>query len=203
MPERIRIFVDFWNFQLQWNDTAPNLKIDWPKLPGVLLKKTEMVAGIDNYQYDGTIVYSSVDMTTPVGGKHKGWLKTFLDRQPGINVYTRERKPHPKPVYCRECGGTIADCPLCNKPLKRAAEKGIDSAIITDMFSLAWANAYSVAILVTSDADYVPAVENLQAKGFKIINGAWKNIGYELRGKCWAAFDIDELIPLLKRSANP
>lgn len=67
------------------------------------------------------------------------------------------------------------------------------------MFSLAWANAYSVAILVTSDADYVPAVENLQAKGFKIINAAWKNIGFQLSGVSWASFHIDDLIPQLIR----
>jgi uncharacterized LabA/DUF88 family protein len=199
MPERIRIFVDFWNLQLQWNRTTNSKKIDWPKLPQILLNKTELITGIKDYQYDGTKVYSSVDMTTSEGGKLKGWLKTFLDRQPGINVYIRERKPHLKPIHCKNCNKEIDDCPFCNEPLKRAAEKGIDSAIITDMFSLAWANAYSMAILVTSDADYVPAVENLQAKGLKVINAAWRNIGFELSGTCWASFNIDDLVSSLER----
>ena len=120
-------------------------------------------------------------------------MKSFLDRQPGINVLIRERKPHPKPIHCKNCDQDISNCPKCDQPLKRAVEKGIDSAIITDMFSLAWEDAYSIAILVTSDADYVPAVENLQAKGFKVINATWSNIGYQLAGICWAYIDIGNI----------
>lgn len=199
MAEQIRIFVDFWNFQLQWNETTGGQKIDWPKLPQVLLQKTVEISNIADYQYDGCRVYASVNMATPEGGRLKGWLKTFLDRQPGINVHIRERKPRLKAFHCKECNNEIANCPHCGKPLKRAAEKGVDASIITDMFSLAWANAYSVAILVTSDADYVPAVENLQAKGFKVINAAWRNIGFELNGKCWASFNINEIVDQLIR----
>ncbi len=33
----------------------------------------------------------------------------------------------------------------------RTVEKGIDTAIVTDMISLAWANAWDVAVLVSSD----------------------------------------------------
>ena len=36
-------------------------------------------------------------------------------------------------------------------------EKGVDTAIITDLLTLAWEGAYDVAILVSSDADLVPA----------------------------------------------
>jgi hypothetical protein len=135
MAEQIRIFVDFWNFQLQWNNTSSNKQLDWPKLPQILLQETVRVANFQNYQYDGCRVYSSVDTTTPEGGKLKGWLKTFLDRQPGINIYIRERKPRLKGFHCKECNTDIVDCPKCSKPLKRAAEKGVDAAIITDMFS--------------------------------------------------------------------
>ncbi|MBC8434164.1 NYN domain-containing protein [Desulfobacula sp.] len=200
MPERIRIFIDFWNFQLQWNATAKDKKIDWKILTQTLLDETSKITKINNYQYNGCKVYTSINMDTQEGGKLKGWLKTFLDRQPGINIEIRERKPHLKPIHCRECHQNIDDCPRCDKPIKRAVEKGVDAAIITDMFSLAWADAYTVAILVTSDADYVPAVENLQAKGFKIINATWENIGYQLAGTCWASFNIDKLVPKLTRS---
>jgi hypothetical protein len=34
MAYRVRLFVDFWNFQLQWNDhLAPTKQCDWPQLP--------------------------------------------------------------------------------------------------------------------------------------------------------------------------
>jgi len=138
-------------------------------------------------------------MTTQEGGKLKNWLKSFLDRQAGINVHIRERKPRLKPIHCKNCQIEIANCPGCNQPLKRSSEKGIDAAIITDMFSLAWEDAYSIAILATSDADYVPAVENLQAKGFKIINAGWSNIGFELCGACWASINIENIADALLR----
>jgi len=31
MPERIRIFVDFWNFALEWSDRIPDKKIESTK----------------------------------------------------------------------------------------------------------------------------------------------------------------------------
>jgi len=200
MAEHIRVFIDFWNFVITWNEKTQNKRIDWPKVPQILIDETLKITGIDDYQYNGTKVYASVDMTTKDGGKFKGWLKSFLDRQPGINIHISERKPRLKAVHCRDCDKDISNCPHCNQPLKRASEKGIDSAIITDMFSLAWESAYSIAILVTSDADYVPAVKNLQAKGFKIINARWSKIGYELCGACWASIDLENIIQALERN---
>ena len=169
MAEHVRIFVDFWNFQLEWNKRTNSQKINWTILPQILFQELTKIQSIDSPKYDGTKVYASVDMTTPEDGRLKNWLKSFLDRQPGINVHIRERKPHLKSVHCKNCGKEIVNCPECNQPLKRAVEKGVDSAIITDMFSLAWVEAYSIAILLSSDADFVPAVDNLQAKGFKIM----------------------------------
>lgn len=200
MPEQIRIFIDFWNFQLQWNDTVKNgEKINWFRLPDVFVDRATEVAGLSDYQYEGTRVYSSVDITKPKDRGLRNWLDNTLDRHPGINVYVRERSPKPKPAFCRECSNEISECPFCGKPIRRAIEKGVDSAIITDMFSFAWDRAYSTAILVTSDADFVPAVENLQNKGYKIINAAWNRIGNELSKKCWASFYIDDIIKLLAR----
>jgi uncharacterized LabA/DUF88 family protein len=83
----------------------------------------------------------------------------------------------------------------------RAQNKGVDSAIVTDLLSLAWENAYEVAILVSSDADFVPAVERLQEKGFKVINGTWKGHGHQLARVYWASFEIDGLTSTLIRKA--
>ena len=49
MPYRTRVFIDFWNFSLNWRDRADGARIDWPAIPRVLIeearKKLE-VAGI-------------------------------------------------------------------------------------------------------------------------------------------------------------
>lgn len=201
MPERIRVFVDFWNLQLAWNDRAPQIaKLDWPQLPQVLVQKAMQLAGIDDYQYDGTTVYASVDVTTPDGGRHRNWLNSFLARQAGINVHISERRPRPRSIHCRICNSEITHCPKCNQQFLKAGEKGVDAAIVTELLSLAWADAYEVAILVSSDADYVPAVENLQAKGFKIVNATWRNQGHHLAQKSWLSIEIDNYFAELTRT---
>jgi len=70
---------------------------------------------------------------------------------------------------------------------------------VTDLLGLAWEDAYDAAILVSADKDFIPAVEYLQAKNFKIINAAWRGIGNELAAICWASFEIDTLISKLAR----
>jgi uncharacterized LabA/DUF88 family protein len=67
------------------------------------------------------------------------------------------------------------------------------------MLSLAWQGAYDVALLVTSDADFVPAVTHVQARGLKVINAGWRVKGHELKKACWAAFDIDDIAATISR----
>jgi uncharacterized LabA/DUF88 family protein len=126
-------------------------------------------------------------------------LESFLDRQPGFRVFIRARRSAVKPVRCPSCEKKTADCPHCGKPFRRAVEKGVDAAIVTDLFSLAWEEAYNIAILVSNDADFVPAIERLQEKGFKVINATWKGQGNELAKTCWASFDLDGIVAALKQ----
>ena len=52
-------------------------------------------------------------------------------------------------------------------------EKGVDVAIATDMIKLAWEDVYDWAVLVSSDRDFVPAVEFLNAKGRKVLHAGF------------------------------
>jgi uncharacterized LabA/DUF88 family protein len=72
----------------------------------------------------------------------------------------------------------------------RTVEKGIDTAIVTDMISLAWENAWDAAILVSSDRDYIPLVELLANKGLKVINAYFAPQGVHLARTCWASIDL-------------
>ncbi len=64
-------------------------------------------------------------------------------------------------------------------------EKGIDVAIATDMLRRAYSNAYDTAILVSGDADLVPAVEGAKDLG-KHVENAFVYIGHSrhLRQTC-------------------
>lgn len=61
-------------------------------------------------------------------------------------------------------------CSECGAQFRWAPEKGVDTAIVTDLLSLASEDAFDVAILLSSDADHIPAVEWVQAHGRKAIN---------------------------------
>lgn len=78
-------------------------------------------------------------------------------------------------------------------------EKGVDTAIVTDMVKFAWEGSLEVAILVSSDRDFIPAVQMLTAKGYKIINAHFPPTGMNLAGTCWASIDIKKGLADLSR----
>jgi len=191
---RVRVFIDYWNFQLAWNRTIGK-GCDWRELPRVLVRRTgelfEKVGTDASLSLERTTLYASVD---PDGdAKQHRWLNSTVARFPSYTVKVYERLARPYSVHCRLCKVETQACPNCEAPYVRRPEKGVDSAIVTDLLWLAWEGAYDVAILVTSDADFIPAVERVQERGVKMVNAAWRNRGHELQQACWASFYIDEI----------
>lgn len=201
MEYRTSIFIDFWNLSLQWRERANGEHIDWLKIPSVILGECERRLETtgrpeDSLHLEETLVYASYD-EDEAGRKLKGWLDAFLDRQPRFRVTTRARRSKPRSVYCRACEGTIEYCPHCKEALRWSPEKGVDTAIVTGLLSLASERAFDAAILISSDVDYLPAVEWLQSRGFKVINATWANLGNELARACWASIELDSILRAL------
>lgn len=198
---RVRVFIDFWNFQLTWNERSSGAQCDWRRVASVFCTEASATlasAGLGALSLEETRIYAGYEAGRE--NKLKDWLNNFLDRQPGVRVFTSERHWRKHPVHCRSCNSEHEKCPKCDAPFGRAAEKTIDARIVTDLIGLAWEGAYDVAILVSADKDFIPAVEHLQAKNFKVINATWKGRGHELAKVCWASFEIDSLIPRLQRT---
>ena len=126
------------------------------------------------------------------------WAVNTLDRFPGIRVIVKERKPAGPPT-CPCCHQPVADCPHCDGRMEGTVEKGIDTAIVTDMISLAWEDAWDVAILVSSDHDFIPLVEFLTTKGRKVINAYFPPKGADLARTCWASIDLLAHLAALQR----
>ena len=61
--------------------------------------------------------------------------------------------------------------------MRGTEEKGVDVRMATDMISLAWADNYDIAVLVSSDRDFVPVAEFLETRGIKVIHGAFPPMG--------------------------
>ncbi len=205
--DRVRIFIDFWNFQINWNEYIGNDKIDWKILPRELINQSEKVlkeVGINNsLQLLETCVYTSISKDKPNMLKQKQWLSNILDRFPGYRVFIRERSAQTKPIHCINCNYEFNTCPQCQTKITRSVEKGVDTQIVTDLMSQAWEKTYDIGLLLSSDSDFIPAVERLQEKGIKIINGCWKRSGNQLAKTCWASFHLEDISErIIRKSPN-
>lgn len=208
---RIRVFVDYWNFQLTLNTMEGNqtkeddvrFRVDWKALPFWLAKKAAAEAQVVDYVAEGAIIYASYNPNTSEGKGFKTWATNWLNRQPGIQVQCHERKPKDAPK-CNICHKPIRNCPHaeCGALLAGTVEKGVDTAIATDMIRLAWEGGYEIGVLASSDADLVPAVKFLDQKGKRIIQAGFPPLGVSLATACWASFDIFEHRDEIRRPAE-
>jgi len=149
-------------------------------------------------RYEGLHVYASYDPKKPGDAKFKNWVVNVLDHFPGVEITLRERKPK-EPPKCPCCYEPIETCPKCEQSMWGTVEKGIDTAIVTDMIRLAWEGSYDLAVLVTSDRDFIPGVEFLNLKGRKVVNACFPPRGRELAAKCWASIDLTKCLDEIRR----
>lgn len=186
----VRIFVDFWNFQLSWNDAFPRdrskgeapVKIDWKGLPTVFLNElpTALGGAKSPLQFKGINVYASVNPDPQ--GKDVG-LKSFLhkvlNQMVGYKVFVTDRKERRS---TDSQGNTVI----------RTVEKGVDTSIVTDLFSGAINQSYDVAMLVSNDSDFCPAIQTIQDRlDRQIIHVGFRRGGDEIRSTCWSHIILD------------
>lgn len=196
---KTHVFIDFWNFQLSINNAAgATYRTDWQKIPSWIIHESETVIG-KSLSYEGTHLYISYSPTSAKDASLRNFATTVLSRMPGMDVSLVERKAQSAP-NCPNCYQAITVCPHCGKGITRTIEKGVDTAIVTDMLKLAWEGAMELAILVSSDRDFIPVVDLLSAKGFKVVNAHFPPRGMHLAGKCWASIDLHKGLTVFVRT---
>src|SRR5207302_883152 len=103
---RARLFIDFWNFSLNWRDRVVAGNCDWTKLPAAIVAECQTVLrclGIsDRIELEETHVYASIEPQKDA--KLKAWLSSWLNRQPSFRVTIRERRQRLFAVRCSSCG---------------------------------------------------------------------------------------------------
>ncbi len=192
---RVRVFIDFWNLQITMNariariSPGDEFRFDWSRLPTWLASVGAATCGHTSASYGGAHVYASWNPLSEPDRRLRDWMTNWLDRQPGVQVSLRERRRR-EPPTCPACHETVAECPHCGGALARTQEKGVDTAMVTDMIRLAWEQAYDIAVLVSSDSDFVPAVEFLDLRGLRTVQAGFPPAGSHLATACWASFDL-------------
>ena len=151
--DRIMIFIDGSNLFRTFKRFRPDVKYSIKKLVNVLSKDRKLIRPY----YFGAI------RLPPDGGQIR-----FYDgiRYEGIDVTTRPLKTRPVQCECPKCKHKWNDTP--------EVEKGVDVALVTKMLSFGFKNTYDVAILVSGDADYIDAVEQIRNLGKRVEIVAFK-----------------------------
>jgi hypothetical protein len=197
---RVRVFVDFWNFQLELKRQDPNVNSDWSKIgPLFAAEAAKLADPTASPSFDGMHVYGSYDPAKPADAKLRNWFSNVVDRMPGVHVTLLPRQPKQGYPRCPACHGEATHCSACGGDMRGTEEKGIDTRMVADMISLAWANAYDVAVLVSADKDFVPVAEFLQTKGIKVVHGAFPPKGSHLSQRCWASINVTKLMKAFAR----
>ena len=70
-PQRVAIFVDFWNLALSLDSECdargePRWRLDWTRLPGWLALAAARSCAAERHVHVGTHVYSSFNAAVPV-----------------------------------------------------------------------------------------------------------------------------------------
>ena len=191
---RVRVFVDFWNYSLSMRDVDKYFRTDWAKLGSVLSSAAAKVVNpTEAGEYQGLNFYGSYDPASDGDRKLHRWATTVVDTFPGVNVSIVPRQKKRSPPRCPACYDEVPTCPSCGADMRGTEEKGVDVRMATAMISLAWADNYDIAVLVSSDKDFVPVTEFLETKGVKVIHGAFPPNGAQLTQKCWGSINIADL----------
>ena len=131
--------------------------------------------------------------TVEPGENQRKWYEVTASAIPGIFpiVVPRQRKRN-GPV-CPSCHAEVSQCASCGSDMRGTEEKGVDTRMATDLISAAWDGAYDVAVLVSSDRDFVPVVNFLETRVVKVVHGAFPPYAADLSRACWARIDIPSL----------
>jgi uncharacterized LabA/DUF88 family protein len=199
----VRTFVDFWNFHLTMSRWRTRFRLDWSRLGpsltdhvGAFLRASGRPARVE---YGGLHLYLSYNPAAPRDEKLRRWAQKVLARFDGVHMVLKARRPK-DPPRCPSCHVSVETCPCCRASMRRTTEKGMDTAIVTDMVRLAWDGSWDVAVLASTDGDFVPAVEHLEEKGHAVVHAGFPPHRSALSRACSASLDMGAVLPPLERA---
>ena len=191
---RVLVFVDYSNMRASMRGVDREFLIDVERLGRVLAAEGLRLVEPDFWlAYQGLRLYGSYDPDTEAGERQRRWYQDVVGSLSGVTPVVTARRRRRRGFSCRECRHEVRACGVCGAELRGSEEKGVDTRIATDMISAAWDGAYDVAVLVSSDRDFVPVVQFLEGRIIKVVHGAFPPAAAELSRACWGRIDVPSL----------
>lgn len=190
---RVRVFVDHSNVKSAWQARfGDRAKIAWSRLPDVLLGGLKSLPAFKDCELDlrGVNVYASCHPhPSEAQRREEEWLRFDLDTLPAFTVKVIPRQ-------LQKNGKKTGDDPY--------VEKGVDVKLACDMLSGAFKGAYDVAVLITEDADFAPAIECVQELDRQVVHVWFGGRGKHDRAAAWSHLLLDDFVKQLRAdSAKP
>lgn len=170
---RVAVFYDGKNFYSGWKHAGSDSRIDFNQLTEWILKK------VGGSTHVGSHYYTGVEPAYAELPESQGKLERFLniiEVQRGFSVHR----------YGRQAGRHT--CTHCGYEGHFTREKEVDTSLVADMVKLGAIGAYDVAVLLSGDSDYVPAIEAVQSLGKNVYVATWNGSGMSARLRS-VAFD--------------
>ncbi len=173
---KVAIFIDGKNFYKSLRAHDPNIIIDYKKFAQWLCNKV----GGENARMVGAYYYTGY---APDSGSPSEKLHHFLeglDRQEGYNVRY-------SPLIYRKM-----TCKHCGKEIRYTTEKRVDTRLVSEILQLGAVDAFDVAVLISGDQDFVPAVKALNTIGKQVYIATWGGHGLsrELRSAAFGEVNL-------------
>lgn len=150
MSEKVMMFIDGANLFHGCKNYKSGYQIDLLKLRDVLLDGRDLIR---------VYYYGSLPTDDKNAIENQKRFFNFLEyngfKVPVIPLRKREVK-----FTCEKCGA--------ENIIEKNAEKGVDTALATDLISFGIMRYYDTGIIVSGDLDYFKAIEEVQRKGVKI-----------------------------------
>ena len=202
---KVRVFVDFWNFDLCIKAVESAFKIDWQRLGEVVALDAAQTIdpGMSSRTvgYRGLNFYGSYDPATQAGRKLENWATNTVGGFQGVSVYMYERQRKKEPPKCPICQRMVSRCPdaNCDADMRGKEEKGVDVQMAVDMISLALEDDYAAAVILSSDRDFIPVANFLDQRDVKVVHGHFPDQGDALSDSCWDSIEIPEIMEAFRR----
>jgi hypothetical protein len=154
--------------------------------------------------------------------RHRNWATGGLAALPGwLPSRLEPLRITDHPMTCLRCNRPLRDCPGCVADVAAAKtsmvvrrEKGVDMRLGTELveFAIDRSKAVvapargdwfpSVAVVLSNDGDYIPAVEMARAKGAIVVSAAWQSARGPLPEACTAVAWLDDIRTRLTMGAG-